>query len=80
MGPVSSCHVAIVPVFYQTQVNICGLLKAYSLHNKRTTIEVLLVVFCCMTTLTISIKVMEDHSTIEFVQAFPRFACEAKYP
>ena len=80
MGPVSSYNMKIAPAFYGTQVDICGPLKAYSPHNKRTTIKIWLVVFCCMTTSTTSIKVMEDYSTIAFVQAFTRFACEVGYP
>ena len=56
MGPVSSYNVA--PTFYGTQ---CGwlILHIYTL-----------LVFYYMTTSTTSIKVMEDHSTITFVQAF----------
>ena len=49
MGPASSCNMAIAPVFYGTQVDICGPLKAYSPHNTKTTIKIWLVVFCCMT-------------------------------
>ena len=80
MGSVSSYNMTIAPAFYGTQVDIRGPLKAYSLQNKRTTIMIWLVVFCCMTTSTTSIKVMEDYSTIAFVQAFTRFACEVGYP
>ena len=64
MGPVSSYNMKIAPAFYRTQLDICGPLKAYSPHNKRATIKIWLVVFCCMTTSTTSIKVMEDYSTI----------------
>ena len=80
MGPVSSYNMTIAPAFYGTQVNICGPLKAYSPHNKRTTIKIRLVVFCCMPTSTTSIKVMGDYSTIAFVKAFTQFACEVGYP
>ena len=72
MGPVSSYNMKIAPGFYGTQVDICGPLKAYSPHNKRTTIK--------MTASTTSINVMEDYSTIAFIQAFTRFACEVGYP
>ena len=73
-------QVIIAPAFYRTQVDICGPLKAYSPHNKRTTIKIWLVICCCMTTSTTSIKVMEDYSTITFVQAFTQFAREVRYP
>ena len=45
-----------------------------------TLLKIWLAVFCCMTTSTTSIKVMEDYSTIALVQAFTRFACEVGYP
>ena len=80
MGPVSSYNMKIALAFYGTQVDICGPLKAYSPNNKKMTINIWLVVFFCMTTSTKSIKVMEDYSTIAFVQAFTRFACEVGYP
>ena len=80
MGPVWIYNMRIAPAFYGTQVDICGPLKVYSPYNKRTTINIWLVVFCCMTTSTTSVKVMEDYSTIAFVEAFTRFACEVGYP
>jgi len=70
MGPVSQCNVTIAPAFYATQVDLSGPYKAYSNHNKRSTIKIWLVVFCCCTTSTTSIKVMDDYSTSAFVQAF----------
>ena len=79
MGPVSSYDMTTVPAFYGTQVDICGPLKAYYPHNKRTTIKIWLVVFYCMTTSTASIKIMEDYCIIAFVQAFTQFACEVRY-
>ena len=80
MGPVSSYNTTAAAAFYGTQVDICGPLKGYFPHNKRTTIKIYLLVFCFMATSTTSIKVMEDYSTIAFVQAFALFACEVGYP
>ena len=40
MGPVSSYNMTIAPAFYGTQADICGPLKAYFPHNKRTTIKI----------------------------------------
>ena len=54
--------------------------KAYSTHNKRTTLKIWLVVFRLATTSTIKIKVMEDYSSTSFIQAFTRFACEVGNP
>ena len=50
----------IAPAFYVTKVDLCGPFKAYSPHNKRTTIKIWLAVYCCMSTSTTLIKVMED--------------------
>ena len=74
MGPVSEYNLKIAPAFYITQVDLIGLFKAYLKHNKRTTLKIGLVVFCCATTTTINIKVMEDYSTTAFIQEFTRFS------
>ena len=52
MGPISSYIMTTAPSFYGTQAYICRPLKAYSPHNKRTTIKIWLVAFCCMATST----------------------------
>ena len=80
MGPVLTQNVRIAPAFYATQVHLCGLFKAYSPHNKRTTIKIWLAVYCCIFTSTTLIKVMEDYSTTAFIQSFVRFSCEVGYP
>ena len=80
MGPVSEYSLKIAPAFYITQVDLTGPCKAYSKHNERTTLKICLVVFCCATTTTINIKVMEDYSTTAYIQIFTRFSCEVGYP
>ena len=80
MGPVLTQNVRIAPSFYATQVHLCGLFKAYSPHNKRTTIKIWLAVYCCIFTSATLIKVMEDYSTTAFIQSFVRFSCEVGYP
>ena len=50
MGPISKYNLTIAPAFYITQVDLMGPLKAYSPHNKRSTIKIWYVVFCCATT------------------------------
>ena len=80
MDPVSENNLKIAPAFYITQVDLTGPFKAYSKHNKRATLKIWLVVFCCATTTTINIKVMEDYSTTAFIQGFIRFSCEVGYP
>ena len=60
MGPVSEYNLKIAPAFYITQVDLTGPFKAYSKQSKRATLKIWLVVFCCATTTTINIKVMED--------------------
>ena len=80
MGPISSHSLTIAPAFYVTQTDISGPFKAYTPHNKRTTIKIWHVIFCCITTSTVSIKVMESYCTTSFIQAFIRFSCEVGYP
>ena len=60
MGPISQHNLTIAPAFYITQLDIAGPFKAYTPHNKRATIKVYFVVFCCATTSTVNIKVMDD--------------------
>jgi hypothetical protein len=80
MGPVSQHNLTIAPPFYVTQVDLSGPYKAYTPHNKRSTIKIYLAVFVCSTTGTTSMRMMDDYSTISFVQAFIRLSCEVGYP
>jgi len=80
MGKVPEYNLTIAPAFYITQIDLAGPFKSYSNHHKRTTVKIWLAIFCCATTSTTSIKVMEDYSTAAFVQAFIRFSCEVGYP
>ena len=80
MGLVSPHNLIIAPAFYVSQVDLAGPFSAHCHHHKRNTIKVWLVVFCCATTATTSVKVMEDYSTTSFVQAFTRFASDAGFP
>ena len=80
MGPVSSNNLAIAPPFYICQIDLAGPFKAYSPHNKRTTVKVYFGVFCCTTTTSVNIKVLEDYTTSAFLLAFTRFSCEVGYP
>ena len=79
MGPVSEYTLKIAPAFFITQFDLTGPFKAYSKHHKRTTLKIWLVVFCCATTTTVNIKVMEDYSTTAFIQAFTTFSDEVGY-
>ena len=76
MGPISKYNVMIAPAFYGTQLAICGPFKAYSMHHKRIRIKVCLRVYCCMSTSTTSVKVMDNYSTQPFIKLFIRFSCE----
>ena len=79
MGPISEYNLKTAPAFYITQVDLTGPFKAYSKHNKRTTLKIWLVVLCCATTMTININVMEDYTNAAFIQAFTRFSCKVGY-
>ena len=80
MGPVSSHSLRIALAFYATQVDLCGPFKAYSPHNIRTTIKIWLAIYCCMSTSTTLIKVIEDYSTTALIQSFVQFSYEVVYP
>ena len=80
MGPVSKVNLMLAPAFYISQVDLFGPLKAYSVHNKRATINIWFLVFCCCTTGAVSLKVMEDYSTSAFLLGFIRFSCSVGYP
>ena len=80
MGPISNHNLKIAPPFYASQVDIFGPFKAFDPCTKRKSIKVWFVVFCCATTATTNIKLMEDYSTTSFVLSFIRFSCEAGYP
>ena len=80
MGPVSSHNLTIAPAFYVTQVDLAGPFTSYSPHHKRTTVKVWFAVFCCATTTTINLKLMEDYSSSSFIQAFILLSSEVGYP
>ena len=80
MGPISSYNLTIAPPFCICQFDLAGPFKAFSSHQKRTTIKIWFAVFCCATITTISIKVLEDYGTSGFLLAFTRFSCEFGYP
>ena len=50
MGPKSDHNLCIAPAFYISQVDIFGQFPAYSYVNKRATIKIWFVIFCCCTT------------------------------
>ena len=80
MGPIQDVNLCIAPAFYASQVDIFGHYKAYSSANKRATIKVWFVIFCCCTTGAVDIRILEDYSTDAFVQGFIRFSCRVGYP
>ena len=76
MGPVSKVNLMLAPAFYISQVDICGPMKAYSVHNKRSSVNVWFLVFCCCTIGAVSLKVMENYSTSSFMLGF--FLCASQ--
>ena len=80
MGPKDFSNLCIAPAFYNTQVDLCGPFDSYSNVNKRATIKIWFVVFCCSTTGAVDVRVMEDYSTDSFILAFIRFSCRYGYP
>ena len=80
MGPVSDDALRVAPVFYVSQVDICGPFKAYSPANKRAKLKVWFVVFCCSVTGATDCRTMEDYSADGFLDAFVRFSCRFGFP
>ena len=80
MGPVSNCNITIAPAFFYTQIDLSGPYQSFSPQNKRKTIKLWLVVFCCCSTTAVKIKVMDDYGTSSFILAFNRFANDHGYP
>ena len=60
MGPIHDVNFTIAPTFYYSQVDICGPFSAYSNANKRATIKIWIVVFCCCVTSAVDCHLMED--------------------
>ena len=78
MGPCK--NLTIAPAFYYRQVDLFGPYNVYSIANKRATVKIWFVIFCCCATGAIDIKVCEDYSTSSFILAFVRFSCKVGYP
>ena len=80
MGPIQSINLCIAPAYYACQIDIFGPFKSNSSANKRSTIKVWFLMFCCCTTGAIDIRTMEDYSSDSVVMAFIRFSCRYGYP
>ena len=80
MGPLHEAQLKVAPAFCRTQVDLFGPFNSYDLTSKRKTIKIWFVIFCCVTTSAIDIRVMEDYSTEAFLLAFVRFACRVGFP
>ena len=79
MGPLHESQLKVAPAFYRSQVYLFGPFDSYDNTNKRQSIKIWFVVFCCIITSTIDIRVMEDYSTESFLIPFTRFACRVGY-
>ena len=80
MGPLQNVNLCIAPAFFASQIDIVGPYKAYSWVNKRATVKVWFLVYCCCTTGAVDIRLLEDYSTESFVMSFIRFSCRFGYP
>ena len=80
MGPIQNVNLCIAPAFFASQVDIFGPFKSYSSVNKRASIKVWFLIFCCCTTGGVDIRVLEDYSTDSFGLGFIRFASRFGYP
>ena len=80
MGPLHDGQLKVAPAFCRTQVDLFGPFDSFDLTSKRKTIKIWFVIFCCVSTSAIDIRVMEDYSTEAFLLAFVRFACRVGFP
>ncbi|XP_066933238.1 uncharacterized protein [Clytia hemisphaerica] len=80
MGPIPSSSLTIAPAFYQTQVDLSGPYKSISPTNKRATIKIWLVIYCCCSTSAVHINTMDDYSSPSFIQSFTRFSSRYGFP
>ena len=80
MGPIPQSRITVAPAFYYTQLDLSGPYKSYSPYNKRTTVKIWLVVYCCCVTSATWINIMDDYSTPSFIQSFTRFAARSGFP
>ena len=80
MGSIQRFNLCIAPCFYACQIDIFGPLKSYSNVNKRASVKVWFLIFCCCTTGAVDVRVMDDYSTDAFVEGFIRFSCRFGYP
>ena len=80
MGCVGETNLTVAPPFYLCQIDICGPFNAYSPANKRATVKIWLVVFCCTVTEAVDSRIMENYTADAFMLAFIRFACRVGYP
>ena len=80
MGPVSKYNLNIAPAFYVTQVDLMGPLDSYHGANKRSTMKVWMIVFCCCTTGAIDLRVMETYTASSFILGFKRFGSHSGFP
>ena len=77
---VSGNNLCIAPAFFISQVDIFGPFHSYSNANKRATMKIWFVIFCCCATGAVDLKIMEDYSTSSSILAFVRFSCKVGYP
>ena len=80
MAPASKHQLCVAPPYYVTQCDLTGPYRAYSVHNRRTTVKVWITTFVCATTGMTNLKIMEGYDTTQFLLSFSRFSCEAGFP
>jgi hypothetical protein len=80
MAPASKHQLCVAPPYYATQLDLCGPFRAYSKHNKRTTLKIWIITYVCASTGMTNLKVMEGYDATQFLLAFSRFSCEVGFP
>ncbi|XP_057290790.1 uncharacterized protein LOC130613467 [Hydractinia symbiolongicarpus] len=79
MGQIPTSSMTIALAFYNTQLDLSGPHQSFLTAHKRTTVKRFVVYRCCSTS-AVMINVMDDYSSIAFIQSFTRFSTRYGFP
>ena len=80
MGGVPLERMTVAPAFYHVQIDLFGPLESHCKHGRRAVVKVYGVIYKCMTSLAVSVNVMDSYSTASFLDSFYRFTSRYGVP
>ena len=80
MGPIPAERVTVAPAFYHCQIDLFGPFDSHCKHGRRAVVKVYGLIIKCMTTLAVSIFVMDAYNTASFLDGFYRHSSRFGYP